>query len=112
MTSQDHANNSRMVVLVGCLGLVFLLFRLGSAVDTVVNEREEFAREIEDSRQLLETTLASIGDAVIVTDSAGAIRFMNPVAERLTGWRCPRCRTNGAERYFSDPRRTHPKVPR
>jgi PAS domain S-box-containing protein len=32
------------------------------------------------------TTLASIGDAVIVTDSRGHVRFVNPVAERLTGW--------------------------
>jgi PAS domain S-box-containing protein len=32
------------------------------------------------------TTLASIGDAVIVTDRHGLVRFLNPVAERLTGW--------------------------
>ena len=32
------------------------------------------------------TTLASIGDAVIVTDRYGKVRFLNPVAERLTGW--------------------------
>jgi len=84
--SQMHGSRSRIVVLAGCLGLVFLLFRLGSAVDTVVDQREEFARRIEESRQLLETTLASIGDAVIVADSAGTVRFMNPVAEKLTGW--------------------------
>ena len=83
----SNANRSRFVVLAGCVGLVFLLFQLGMAVDTVVAERERFARNVEDSRQLLETTLASIGDAVIVTDESGAIRSMNPVAERLTGWK-------------------------
>ena len=32
------------------------------------------------------TTLASIGDAVIVTDSESRVTFMNPTAERITGW--------------------------
>src|SRR5437867_1357614 len=31
--------------------------------------------------------LASIADAVITTDAAGAITYLNPTAERLTGWR-------------------------
>jgi diguanylate cyclase (GGDEF)-like protein/PAS domain S-box-containing protein len=32
-------------------------------------------------------TLASIADAVITTDASGTITYLNPTAERLTGWR-------------------------
>ena len=45
---------------------------------------EQRARE---QSELLQVTLASIGDAVIVTDTAGRVTFVNGIAERLTGWR-------------------------
>ncbi len=48
---------------------------------------EESAQEIVRQREQLHVTLASIGDAVIVTDDKGNVTFLNPVAEALTGWR-------------------------
>lgn len=39
-----------------------------------------------ESREWLRVTLSSIGDAVITTDANGAVTFLNPVAETLTGW--------------------------
>jgi len=38
------------------------------------------------SRELLVSTVASIADAVVVTDKHGRITFLNPAAESLTGW--------------------------
>lgn len=44
-------------------------------------------QELAESREYFRTTLYSIGDAVLVTDTDGRIQHMNPVAEALTGWR-------------------------
>src|ERR1041385_5268138 len=34
----------------------------------------------------LESILSSIGDGIIATDEHGRVTFINPVAEKLTGW--------------------------
>src|SRR5262249_1354675 len=38
------------------------------------------------SQERYAVTLASIGDGVVATDDRGAVSFMNPMAETLTGW--------------------------
>ncbi len=47
---------------------------------------EENSQLIAEQRERLHTTIASIGDAVICTDAEGRVEFLNPVAQKLTGW--------------------------
>src|SRR5438132_923792 len=49
-------------------------------------ERQRMDDALRRQRDWLNVTLASIGDAVIATDTSGIIRYLNPVAARLTGW--------------------------
>ena len=52
------------------------------------------------SEERLATTLRSIGDAVIATDERGKVTMVNPIAERLTGWRQPDARDKPLEEIF------------
>ncbi|MFM2345913.1 MAG: hypothetical protein RL654_666 [Pseudomonadota bacterium] len=66
--------------------------RLIGAVQDIserVRERAELhqlAGQLAEQHERLRVTLHSIGDAVITTDVEGRVTWLNPVAERLTGW--------------------------
>ncbi len=51
-----------------------------------VCRRRGVEEELRRERELLQVTLTSVGDALVTTDTAGRVTFLNRVAERLTGW--------------------------
>ena len=48
--------------------------------------RDKAAAAIHEQREMFRTTIASIGDAVMTTDTQGRITYLNSVAHCLTGW--------------------------
>lgn len=66
--------------------LGMLAERLRRTRGTATGVRTSGGSDAPDPNQLWRTTLASIGDAVIATDVDGRVAFLNPVAEKLTGW--------------------------
>ena len=62
--------------VIGASKIIHDITELSAAREALIREKE-----------LLATTLASIGDAVIVTDALGRVTFLNAEAERLTSWK-------------------------
>jgi PAS domain S-box-containing protein len=55
---------------------------------------------IRESEQNLAITLDSLGDGVLATDATGCIQRLNPVAEKLTGWKQEECKGKSLAEIF------------
>lgn len=79
------------------LGAFSIVAILISGLSAGRRRAEQAANE---RREELEVTLAGIGDAVLVTDVAGRVTFLNDAAARLTGWSAAEAYGQPAEAVF------------
>ena len=96
--SERRAAMMNKIVLATAVGLSMLiavvwftttrreLRTLSSTYERHLQAEEEKSRQLAESRESFQITLNSLGDAVIATDAEGNVRYINPVAQQLTGW--------------------------
>ena len=85
-----------------------LLLGVGANQTAIVVQRRRAEERVREQQELLRVTLASIGDAVIATDTQGRVTFLNGVAEGLTGWTQDGSRGKALGDGLRDPQRADP----
>ena len=72
-----------------------------AVIMTDISARKKMEVDLSNEKNLLETTLVSVGDGVISTDSNGIIMFMNRAAEYLTGWKQKNAKGKPIDKVFN-----------
>lgn len=75
----DISNQGNLVGLIAYLFTCSLITFFGEAARAAQTK-------VTQSREVFRITLRSIGDAVITTDNAGNVTYINEIGEALTGW--------------------------
>jgi PAS domain S-box-containing protein len=71
---------------VGDIVALVLFVTIGVVISALNEAWRRASARVTQAAEELRITVASIGDAVMTTDDAGRITWLNPVAEALTGW--------------------------
>lgn len=62
------------------------LSNINTSLRQEIEQRKRTELELFKQKQLAQVTLESIGDAVITTNMQSEVTYLNPVAEKMTGW--------------------------
>ena len=57
------------------------------SINGLLSKIEVSQKELIESKEKLQATLTSVGDGVITVDKNSKIQFLNPIAQKLTGWK-------------------------
>ncbi|MDF1576587.1 MAG: PAS domain S-box protein [Bacteroidales bacterium] len=81
--------------------VAFLLLFLAAGMAFLYNSRQKsIYRDLYKQQEYYRITLNSIGDAVISTNHLGKVEFLNPVAEKITGWMNRKAQGKNLEEVF------------
>jgi PAS domain S-box-containing protein len=75
------------IVSIGIMATLTVFLAVATVtIQRGVRQRDRLIADLVNARQQFHTTLLSIGDGVVATNSEGEITFLNSVASRILGW--------------------------
>ncbi|MEN4029818.1 MAG: methanogen output domain 1-containing protein [Methanobacterium sp.] len=102
LTAYSDEKTLKRAKITGPFGYIIKPFEdreLHSAIEIALY-KHEMETKLRANEKWLSTTLESIGEAVITTDEKGYITFMNPMAQKITGWSQEEATGNPLENIF------------
>ena len=100
MTTGDEEKSLRAAALKNAEAILLTRQKMERELVAAKEALERESEELWRQREQFRVTLASIGDAVITTDTQARITFMNPVAEAMTGWLLDQAQGRPLEEVF------------
>lgn len=89
LTSHSDAETVQRAAETGAYGYLtkpFQIKELRAGIEVALT-KARLERQLKESERWFASTLKCVQDGVVVTAQDARVRFMNPAAERLTGWR-------------------------
>jgi diguanylate cyclase (GGDEF)-like protein/PAS domain S-box-containing protein len=74
-----------LLTIANLLTAISLVFLIVWHTRKMIKQQLTFEKALKIEKERAQVTLASLGEAVISTDTDGRLEYMNPIAERLTG---------------------------
>lgn len=76
---------ARVLIVANIVVALLLIVLAGLRIRRPLLQRQQFEDELLTEKEAAQTTLAALGEAVVRTDAAGRVEYMNAQAERLLG---------------------------
>jgi diguanylate cyclase (GGDEF)-like protein/PAS domain S-box-containing protein len=94
---QEYQQAYRFMIALGIL----VTLTAGFIAFLVVRRTSIIERALARSKEYAEVTLHALGEAVVTADAAGQVVYLNPAAERLTGWSSAEAQGQPLDRIYS-----------
>jgi diguanylate cyclase (GGDEF)-like protein/PAS domain S-box-containing protein len=90
-----------LLTVANLLTAISLVFLIVWHTRKMLQQQLIFENALKIEKERAQVTLASLGEAVISTDADGRLNYMNPMAERLTGWTTAKAQGSPLSSLFS-----------